>query len=366
MCADIMMNHGPQRLTVDSARQLTYKATAPIRTTEEQLYDICCKRIRQEAAGGSLQAECTVPQFIFGLPLFNRRIMRDRVAMRGRSAGRRRSENLPLHRDPAMVKRPVYVDSALGQTSAGRVRLRLANPLKGVSRVRLRDAQIPRLDDITYVAIGLRCGRGAFIDNVQVPYSPTAVTTSGSFSLTGVAPGPPLFAILPIAQASSISSLDYAAGVPYVYLNQERYEFEFKPPLNSMDELEIQLYRPPAPSQPSTFPNYDTTAYLFTLARQTSPVPDGAVVTNKALNALGSLPYYFTAVVIATTGSKLLLGSASSTSAISAFVVFLEQAGLLDQERMLYSVDGTPLAPVSAIQPLAPQTTLNLEFDCAS
>lgn len=76
------MNHGPQRLTVDAARQMTYAATAPIRTTEEQVYDLCCKRVRQEAAGGGLQAECTVPQFIFGLPLFNRRIMRDRIALR--------------------------------------------------------------------------------------------------------------------------------------------------------------------------------------------------------------------------------------------------------------------------------------------
>ena len=77
-----LMNQGPQRLTVDAARQLTFKATAPVRTTEEHLYDLCCKRIRQEAANGALQATCTVPQFIFGLPLFNRRIMRDRTALR--------------------------------------------------------------------------------------------------------------------------------------------------------------------------------------------------------------------------------------------------------------------------------------------
>lgn len=268
-----------------------------------------------------------------------------------------------------MVKRPVYVDSALGQTAAGRIRLKLANPLKGVSTVRLRDAQIPRVDAITYVAIGLRCGRGSFIDNVQIPYSPTAVTTSGSFNVTGVAPGPPLFAILPIAQASSISSLDYAAGVPYVYLNQERYEFEFKPPLNSMDELEIQLYRPPSPSAPSVFPGYDTTAFLVTLAGQAT-ISIGATVTNKPLATLATLPYFFTAEVIAATVGateiRLLLGSASSAAAVSAFALFLGQAGLLDQERMLFSIDGKPLAPVASIQPLAPQTTLNLEFECAS
>ncbi len=76
------MDPGPQRMTVDAARQLTFKATAPVRTTEENLYDACCKRVRQEAAGGHLQAACVVPQFLFGLPLFNRRIMRDRLALR--------------------------------------------------------------------------------------------------------------------------------------------------------------------------------------------------------------------------------------------------------------------------------------------
>ena len=73
---------GPQKLTVDDARQLTYKATAPVRLTETHIYEICCKRIRQEAAKGALQASCTVPHFAFGLPLYNVRIMRDKVAMR--------------------------------------------------------------------------------------------------------------------------------------------------------------------------------------------------------------------------------------------------------------------------------------------
>ena len=76
------MDPGPQRMTVDAARQLTFKATASARTTEESLYDGCCKRVRQEAATGHLQASFVVPQFIFGLPLFNRRIMRDKLALR--------------------------------------------------------------------------------------------------------------------------------------------------------------------------------------------------------------------------------------------------------------------------------------------
>ena len=123
-------------------------------------------------------------------------------------ASRVPSENLPPLQNQ-MVKRPVYIDSALGQvdqTLPGQVKLKLATPLRGVSKVRLRDAQIPRLDAITYIAIGLRCGRGAFVDNVQVPYNPSAVTTTGSFNVTGVTPGPPIFAILPIAQATSISA----------------------------------------------------------------------------------------------------------------------------------------------------------------
>lgn len=73
---------GPQKLTVEDARQMTFKATAPVRLTESHIYEICCKRIRQEASRGGLQATCSVPHFAFGLPLYNVRIMRDRVALR--------------------------------------------------------------------------------------------------------------------------------------------------------------------------------------------------------------------------------------------------------------------------------------------
>lgn len=76
------MNRGPEKLTVDAARQLTFKATAPARTTEEMLYDKCAKSIRQEACSGNLSATCTIPRFTFGLPMYSQRIMRDKLAMR--------------------------------------------------------------------------------------------------------------------------------------------------------------------------------------------------------------------------------------------------------------------------------------------
>lgn len=76
------MDAGPARLTVDAARQLTFKATAPARTTEEHLYDMCLKRVRQEACAGGTRARCSMPRFIFGMPLFSQRIMRDQLAMR--------------------------------------------------------------------------------------------------------------------------------------------------------------------------------------------------------------------------------------------------------------------------------------------
>ncbi len=268
-----------------------------------------------------------------------------------------------------MVRRPVYVDSALGQVkqaSPGQVRLKLADPLRGVSRVRLRDAQIPRLDDIPYVAVGLRCGRGSFIDNVQVPYDPSAVTTSGLFDVTGVVPGPPIFAILPIAQVTSVSTLDYAASVPYVYLNQERYEFEFKPPLNTMADLEIQLYRPPTAAAPSTFAPYDTRVYVVTLDAPPTDDYAGVLVTNKAPTDQRTLPYFFTATVVTVSGSRLLLGEASSATALSAYTAFLLQPGLLPAERTLVTSSGTAVGTAVAVRPSTTQATLNLEFDCAS
>ena len=76
------MDSGPEKLTVDAARQLTFKATAPARTTEETLYDTCVRAIRREACKGATCVACTIPRFLFGLPLYSQRIMRDRVAMR--------------------------------------------------------------------------------------------------------------------------------------------------------------------------------------------------------------------------------------------------------------------------------------------
>lgn len=266
-----------------------------------------------------------------------------------------------------MVKRPVYVDSALGQVDQslpGQVRLRLSVPLKGVSRVRLRDAQIPRLDDITYIAVGLRCGRGSFVDNVQVPYNPSAVTTSGLFNVTGVLPGPPIFAILPIAQATSINALDYSAGVPYVYLNQERYEYEFRPPINTMEEIEILLYQPPDPANPAVFQPYDTRAYVMTLDQAPTSDFTGVIVTNKALADQRNLPYFFVATVVGANGNKLLLGSVSSAAAVTAYTLFLGQDGLLDEEKTMFTTGGASLSTVSSLKPLHTQATLNLEFDC--
>lgn len=267
-----------------------------------------------------------------------------------------------------MVKRPVFVDSALGQTnftSPGQVKLKFANPLQQVAKVRLRDAQIPRLDDITYVAVGLRCGKGAFIDNVQIPYSPNAVTTSGLFNVTGLSPGPALFAILPTAQAASVASIEAGADVPYIYINQERYEFTFQPPINSMDEIELQLYRPPSPSTPSTLSPYDTRVFNLSLTSAPSSDLTGSIIGNKNPTDQRNLPYFFTATVVATKGAQLLLGSVSSTSAASSYIDYLKTPGLLAGEKSFYeSSTGTAIGTAGQLSASTTQTTLNLEFDC--
>lgn len=266
-----------------------------------------------------------------------------------------------------MVKRPVFVDSALGQTNStgpGQVKLKLANPLQQVTKVRLRDAQVPRLDDITYVAIGLRCGRASFVDNVQLPYNPSQVSTSGLFNVTGLTPGPPLFAVLPTAQASSVAAIEAGADVPYVYINQERYEFEFHPAINTLDELEIQLYRPPNPATPNVLAPYDTVVYLATLDAPPSVDLKDSLLSNKGLTDQSASSRFFTARVIATNAATLLLGSVSSTSAASVYTQYLTQAGLLAVERSIYTIEGTLVGTVQSLKMSTTQTTLNLEFEC--
>lgn len=76
------MDTGAARLTVEEARRLTYLASAPDRMIEDKLHGDCCKVIRSAAVQQKTEVLFTLPVMQFGLPRYNCRLMRDKLAAR--------------------------------------------------------------------------------------------------------------------------------------------------------------------------------------------------------------------------------------------------------------------------------------------
>lgn len=282
-----------------------------------------------------------------------------------------------------MTVRPVLIDSGLGQLgSSGQVTFGLPVPVRQVSRVRLREALIPRTDDLLYVLVGFRFGSGSACDNLQIPHDPTLVTVQNAQGRTGLSQHPPLFAAIPIAQAGTVASLVVdSVTVPYAYVNQERFSATFRPPVQALDTIEMQLYRPPSAGDPATLVPYDIRAYKAMVdVPQGGKLPAaGDQVTNIQASDQNAAAYSFTANVVAvspstqtdatgaTIGNVLLLGSFSSYPAAEAYRSFLGTPGILNEEREIYQPDtGKVVGSVSSVSPVSTQTVLSLELECAS
>ena len=69
-------------LTVEMARQLTYKANSPIRITEDKLRNDCLRQVMLAARQGKNECRFEVPAYTFGLPLYSQQYMRDKIGYR--------------------------------------------------------------------------------------------------------------------------------------------------------------------------------------------------------------------------------------------------------------------------------------------
>lgn len=74
-------------LTVEMARQLTYKANSPHRITEDKLRNDCLKQVMLAARQGKSECKFEVPAYTFGLPLYAQQFMRDKVGHRLQQEG---------------------------------------------------------------------------------------------------------------------------------------------------------------------------------------------------------------------------------------------------------------------------------------
>lgn len=74
-------------LTVEMARQLTYKANSPLRVTEDKLRCDCLRQVMLAARQGKTECRFEVPAYTFGLPLYSQQYMRDKVGYRLQKEG---------------------------------------------------------------------------------------------------------------------------------------------------------------------------------------------------------------------------------------------------------------------------------------
>lgn len=79
---DALLGGSGQRMTVQMAQQMTYRAQSPRRVTEEKLYNDCCSKIAMSAQQGQTETVFQVPAYSLGLPLYSPKHMRDVLAYR--------------------------------------------------------------------------------------------------------------------------------------------------------------------------------------------------------------------------------------------------------------------------------------------
>ena len=74
-------------LTVEMARQLTYKANSPIRVTEDKIRNDCLRQVMMAARQGKTECRFEVTAYTFGLPLYSQQYIRDKVGYRLQKEG---------------------------------------------------------------------------------------------------------------------------------------------------------------------------------------------------------------------------------------------------------------------------------------
>lgn len=283
-----------------------------------------------------------------------------------------------------VVKRYLHIDSDLVPVVDGAITVAIPDQYAQVSRVTLREALIPRTDDLLYVLLGLGLNGGERTSLMQLGTDPKAARSQSSnttmapsyFSVTKLTPHLPVFCQLPIGDATSVTSLDAnALNVRYSFIdhrNDDMWSYAIQPPIRSLNTLKLQLYRPPSPSSTWDLPIYDISVYKIAFdAPVTSP--PGTDVTSKPIGDQIPHSQDFTATLLAvdpTDARNVLVGSFSSVTAFQAFVTRTGEDGVTKSEQSLFTADtaNTPVGLVSNpnnVTSLATRVLITLELICS-
>lgn len=282
------------------------------------------------------------------------------------------------------AKRYLYVDSSLAPVVGGGITVNIPDPYSNVSKIALKEALVPRTDQLLYVLLGIRCNNSTRPSLLQLGADPNAVQAQNSntvsqnpkaYNLTKVTPHLPIFAELPVASAQSIAQLNtQTLDVQYALIDHRQDEicaYSFKPPLTSLHTVELQLYKPPPASASYELPPYDVAVYSVTFEAALA-VAAGTDITSRVIS--DSLPSAadFTATLLkidATNPEVALVGNISSLSAFQSFVTRLDEDGASTSEKSLYTADSanTSIGSVQGgaqVQSLATTVLILLEVTC--
>ena len=284
-----------------------------------------------------------------------------------------------------VVKRYLYVDSALAPVVAGGLKVSIPDPYSRVSKIALKEALVPRTDQLLYVLLGLRCNSdmrpsllqlGADPNAVQVQNSSKVAQSPNAYNLTKVTPHLPIFATLPVATAQSVAQLSTSTlDVQYAFIDHhidEICSYTFRPPLTTLHTVELQLYKPPVAGASYELPSYDTDVYRVTFAAPLMATA-GSDITSRVVSDQLPSASDFTATILLLdpNDSKVaLIGNFSSLAAFQSFVKRTGQDGVTTSEKSVYTTDdsstavGVVEAPAS-VTSLATTVLLLFEITCS-
>ena len=283
----------------------------------------------------------------------------------------------------SVVRRYLHIDSNLVPVVDGAITVAIPDQYAQVSRITLREALVPRTDDLLYILLGLSLNGGDRPSLLQLGADPNAAKSQNSntslapsyYSVTKLTPHLPVFAQLPIGDATSVTSLNASAlNVSYSFIDHrmdDMWSYTIQPPVRSLSTLKLQLYRPPDPSSTYDLPVYDISVYKLSFA---APVtfPPGTDITSKPTAEQIPQPQDFTATVIAidpTDAASVLVGSFSSLTAFQAFVNRTGEDGVTKSEQTLFTADtaNLPVGVISGpsqVTSLATRVLITLELTC--
>lgn len=275
----------------------------------------------------------------------------------------------------------VVADSLYGDYIPGGIRIQIPDPYKNVTRITLRESFVPRVDNLLYVLLGVRFFPSKEQpDKVQIGQSPSAAqaqstlaASRNAYSIVKVTPHAPVFAQIGLAQADSTASLQLSTGqdIKYSYITEVKYSHDFKPPVRTVETMEVVLYKPPSAVATYDLQPYDILVYTVTLDRDVTSLnlQSGQSVTTRTSNNLETTDHDFTANILQATASSLLLSSFGSLATFNNFVDRTGVEGVLDSEKSLYLADssstllGVVNSPAQVVE-LTTRSIINFEVEC--